>query len=71
MKKTKAFYQDNPYLDYWKKELDDESLNKVVVSCLLSKGKFNRVLDVGTGSGTQIRRNIDWGLVSNGAESFS
>ncbi len=62
----KTFYQDNPYLDYWKKELDDEAINKNVLNILLSRGKsFNRILDLGTGSGVQIRRNIELGLLKS------
>lgn len=63
----KAFYQDNPYLDYWKKELDDESINKDVLRLLLGeKRTYDKILDLGTGSGVQIRRNIELGLLKNG-----
>jgi SAM-dependent methyltransferase len=62
----KAFYQDNPYLDFWKKELDDEAINKDVLNKLLiKKKKFDKILDLGTGSGVQIRRNIELGLLQN------
>ena len=57
----KAFYQDNPYLDHWKKELDDEAINKHVLNTLLLKQKsIDVILDIGTGSGVQIRRDIMW-----------
>lgn len=63
---SKAFYQDNPYLDYWKKELDDESINKDVLKTLLTKKKtYDKILDIGTGSGVQIRRDIELGLLRN------
>jgi hypothetical protein len=61
-----AFYQDNPYLDYWKKEIDDESINKKVLNSLLKRGrKFEKILDIGTGSGVQIRRDIELGLLKD------
>ncbi len=63
----KAFYQDDPYLDCWKKELDDEAINKVVLKMLLrQKRTYDKILDLGTGSGVQIRRNIELGLLKNG-----
>jgi len=66
MNKNIAFYQSNPYLDNWKKELDDESINKHVLNTLLSSRKsIDNILDVGTGSGAQIRRNIELGLLNN------
>jgi SAM-dependent methyltransferase len=62
----KTFYQNNPYLDHWKKELDDESINRHVLNTLLSRcGSLDRILDLGTGSGVQIRRNIELGLLKN------
>ena len=63
----KAFYQHNPYLDDWKREIDDDSINKDVLA-LLTKKKFKRVLDIGTGSGAQIRRDIELGLIRNNGE---
>jgi SAM-dependent methyltransferase len=65
----KAFYQENAYLDHWKKELDEESINKQVLKSLLEKNKKHiKILDIGTGSGVQIRRNIDLGLLKNNGE---
>ncbi len=65
----KTFYQYNPYLDDWKREMDDESLNKKVLDVLSKyKNRFKRVLDIGTGSGVQIRRNIESGLLKDNAE---
>ncbi len=65
----KAFYQDNPYLDYWKKELDDEAINKNVLNVLLNNKKtYDKILDLGTGSGVQIRRNIELGLLNDGGK---
>ncbi|MGV8141798.1 MAG: hypothetical protein ACP5NW_05140 [Candidatus Woesearchaeota archaeon] len=62
----KAFYQDNPYLDNWKKELDDESINKHVLDTLLGRSEsIDNILDIGTGSGVQIRRDIESGLLNN------
>ena len=62
----KAFYQENPYLDFWKKDLDDTAINKSVLNTLLDRNKVvNRILDIGTGSGVQIRRNIELGLLDN------
>jgi 2-polyprenyl-3-methyl-5-hydroxy-6-metoxy-1,4-benzoquinol methylase len=63
------FYQHINYLSYWKKELDDNAINRNVLSVLLKhNNKFSRSLDIGTGTGVQIRRNIELSLYDKTSE---
>ena len=66
MKQTKkAFYQVNEYLSLWKKALDDNVLNENLKQKVKNASPYTKILDLGTGSGTQIRRNIDENLIAN------
>ncbi len=66
MKKT--FYQGDEYLDFQKKEADDKFLNKKVEKKFKSLGPYAFVLDLGCGTGAQIRRNIELNVLKNNAK---
>jgi hypothetical protein len=66
--KNKAFYQENEYLSLWKRDLDDKSRNKKIEQIVSSRGPYERILDIGTGSGMQIRRNIENNWLTNNGE---
>jgi SAM-dependent methyltransferase len=65
MANKKAFYQVNEYLSLWKKALDDEVLNEGLRNKIKKESPYKKILDIGTGSGTQIRRNIEDRLITN------
>jgi SAM-dependent methyltransferase len=66
MMNQKTFYQENEYLDIQKKEMDDRFMNKKVQKKFCDFGSYSFVLDLGTGTGAQIRRNIELGILQNG-----
>lgn len=69
-----AFYQEANYLS-WKERLDakaeagKQELLDIVKKTSSSTGNngFSRILDIGTGAGSQVRQSIDEGLAANGA----
>jgi len=65
MTNQKTFYQEKEYLDFQKKEMDDMFMNKKVQQKFCDNGSYSFILDLGTGTGAQIRRNIELGVLQD------